>query len=141
MQAKFSVAQPRQHALAHMGDRFQLAEDKKSRRSLDGVNRPKNAGENFPVRRVFSQLHQVPVKPVQTLVAFDEKLLNNVVAVIYGASPFQSERPLPGFSTEVLVHHCRLESLVTPEFLTLERANKLEARGSKLEASLLQSDF
>ena len=103
IQTELAIPQAGEEALACVRDCRKFGETKKSRRSLDGVNGAENAGENFLIRRMFFELDQVTVKPVEILVTFDQKFLHDVIAVIHRGLLFQSERPISRLSTEVLV--------------------------------------
>lgn len=70
-QREFPVSQEREQAFPGMRHFLQVGESQKSATSLNGVDRPKNAGQQFLGRRLLFQLHQFLVQPVQVLVAFD----------------------------------------------------------------------
>src|SRR5579872_522320 len=60
-----------------MRDSFQLVERQKAGCALDGMNRPKNAGERLAIARVFLERNQVLIEPVQVLVAFNQEFFDD----------------------------------------------------------------
>src|ERR1700733_2475881 len=76
---QISISQARQQVLARVRHFFEASKPQESAASLDGVNRSKNAGQQFLGRGIRFQLHELLVQPVQILAALDKKILNNVV--------------------------------------------------------------
>ena len=72
-----TVAQLREQVLTLVSHRLELRETEKAARSLDGVNRSKDARDHFAIGGVALEIDELPVETLEILVALDEKIVHD----------------------------------------------------------------
>jgi hypothetical protein len=73
------VAQPAQQVLARVTQLLEPGEVEKAAGALDGVNRPKDVGNDLGVARILLEQHQLLLHPLQVFAALDDELANHIV--------------------------------------------------------------
>ena len=83
---RFSIAKLPQNRSGVVRNLTQRCKAEKTAHPLDGMHRPKDAGQQLGVVRVRLQLDPFPVQPGQIFAALDEKIANDFLFVHFRGS-------------------------------------------------------